>query len=780
MKRWQFWLGIFISLFFLYVALRGLHLGDIWETVRSANYWWLLPGILVYFVAVWVRAWRWHFLIRPLKNVPTRTMFPITTIGYMGNNIYPARAGELLRAVVLNIKEGVAISASLATVIVERLFDGVVMLGFVFLNLPELGKLTAFSGLVGSIQSVAVWGATAFIGALLVFLLVAIYPAPATRLANWFIERFVPGKWRAGTSSLASRFLSGLESLRSPYEVMMVLLTSLIIWLLETSVYWLVLQAFPIQGVNFFALMLMNGIVNLATTLPSTPGYIGTFDAPGIALLQAYGVNGALAAGFTLVLHATLWLPITLVGAYFFLKEGLNLTSAVQSAKDDQRTAVHKKKIAIIGGGVGGMTAAYELAKHGHQVTLLEASDHLGGLSGGFRKKGWKWSLESYYHHWFQGDRDVLGLINELELKDQVRFYKPKTVVYHDGQFDPLDSPLAALLFPGFNLLDKARFGFVTLYLRYLSRWQSFEKYTAYEWLRKFYGKRLYELMYQPLLEGKFGPYYKQVNMAWFWARFKVRSTQLGTFEGGFQRFIDLFTQALKKHKVRVELNTAVSSIRRTKEGLFQLDMVSKPGASYDQVLVTTSPQALVKLAPGIKGDYLAKLKGLKSIGAQVLILSLKRPLSTQGYYWFNLPKSAGFPFLALVEHTNFLSTDHYNGEHIIYCGDYLDPQHPYFKLDKDKLAALYLPSLKRINPDFEPAWMRDSWLVRDAYAQPVPLVNQSARLPELQTPIAGLFFASMSQVYPWDRGTNYAVQLARQVVELMEKPGDNAQKKYA
>ncbi|NMC54741.1 MAG: flippase-like domain-containing protein [Chloroflexi bacterium] len=322
MKRWQFWLGILISVVFLYLALRGLHLGDVWDTLKSAQYLWLIPGVLVYFIGVWVRAWRWHYLLRPLKKIPTRTMFPIVTIGYMGNNIYPARAGEVLRAFVLKRREGVPVSASLATIIVERIFDGVVMLAFVFLNLPELARLTADSGFVGNIQNLALWGAGAFIGALAVFLLAAMFPATAERWVLVLIDRLAPHRWREKLRGFALRFLSGLESLRSPWEALMIFFTSVLIWLLETGKYWFVMHAFPFE-VSFFALMLMNGIVNLATTLPSAPGYIGTFDAPGIALLQAYNVPGSIAAGYTLVLHVALWVPITALGAYFFLREGL-------------------------------------------------------------------------------------------------------------------------------------------------------------------------------------------------------------------------------------------------------------------------------------------------------------------------------------------------------------------------------------------------------------------------------------------------------------------------
>jgi uncharacterized membrane protein YbhN (UPF0104 family) len=270
----------------------------------QANYLWLLPGLTVYFAAVWVRTWRWHYLLRPLKVISTRRMFPVVVIGYMGNNIYPARIGELLRAYVLKRREGVPFSASLATILVERLFDGVVMLAFVF-------------------RSLALWGAGIFLAALAGFLLLALFPVQAAGLAGWFIDRLLPLRARGPSHAITGRFLEGLAALRSPLDVLMILVTSFVIWLLETGKYWFLMHAFPFQ-VSFFALMLMNGIVNLATTIPSAPGYVGTFDAPGIAVLQAYGVPGGTAAAYTLALHAALWLPITLLGLYYLARESLS------------------------------------------------------------------------------------------------------------------------------------------------------------------------------------------------------------------------------------------------------------------------------------------------------------------------------------------------------------------------------------------------------------------------------------------------------------------------
>lgn len=330
MKKWQFWLGVLISILFLWLALRGLHLGDFWSVVAKANYWWILPGVGVYFIGVWARAWRWHYLLGPIKKIPTSKMFPITTIGYMGNNIYPARAGEVLRAVILKRKEGVPVSASLATIIVERIFDGVVMLAFIFVNLTELARLTGSSGFVGNIQEVAIYGTAAFIGALIVFLLAAMFPALTIRIGDWFIERLLPERLREKVRGIMHKFLDGLASLRSPFNVLMVFLTSVVIWLLETAKYWFVMHAFDFE-VSFFALMLMNGIVNLATTIPSAPGYIGTFDAPGIAVLTAYGVDQAMAAGYTLVLHVALWLPITALGAWFLAREGIKWSDSLRS-----------------------------------------------------------------------------------------------------------------------------------------------------------------------------------------------------------------------------------------------------------------------------------------------------------------------------------------------------------------------------------------------------------------------------------------------------------------
>jgi protoporphyrinogen oxidase len=422
-------------------------------------------------------------------------------------------------------------------------------------------------------------------------------------------------------------------------------------------------------------------------------------------------------------------------------------------------------KIGIIGAGFGGMAAAYDLRKAGHDVTIFESANYVGGLASGFKEPHWDWSVEKFYHHWFQSDHEMLGLIRELGWEDKVHFPRPLTVMYYKKKWYPFDSIIKALLFPGLGFgINKIRFGFVGLFLRLTNNWRALEKSTAHEWMMKWAGRQVYEQMWQPLLIGKFGPFYKDVNMAWMWARIKARTTRLGTFEGGFQRFADMFAQKLREQGVEIRLGAGIKSIKKD-QALVRLNVDDE---SFDKVLVTTSPNLMAKLAPDLPENYLKGLLELKSMGAVVMTLALDRTLSKEGYYWFNVPKDEGYPFLALVEHTNFVSKEHFGGDHIVYAGDYLEVGHEYFSMSDEQLLERFIPAFQKFNPEFKREWVKKIWVSKTNYAQPIPLVNHSKNIPSIQTPIDGLYFASMSQVYPWDRGTNFAVQIGRKAARMI------------
>lgn len=433
-------------------------------------------------------------------------------------------------------------------------------------------------------------------------------------------------------------------------------------------------------------------------------------------------------------------------------------------------------RIAIIGGGIAGLTAAYDLSRSTErptQVIVLEGSQQLGGLAAGFKGRAtWEWPLEHFYHHLFTNDDDIIGLTKEIGLGHLLETHRPTTVMHIQGQNYPFDSPLRLLLFPRLSLINRLRMGMVLAYLKYHPNppWRSFDRMLADAWLEKQMGATGYDMVWRPMLQGKFGPYYGQVNLAWFWARIYKRTPQLIYYRGGFQAFVDGLAQRVQAQEVAIRSGAGVRSVRRV-DGGFRIDVEGQTPVESDVVISTVSPGLMERLAPELPESYLGQLRKLMSIGAVVLTVALDRPLM-QDVYWVNLPKREGFPFLALVEHTNMIDPAHYAGDHLLYLGDYLPPEHRYFTLSVDELLAEFTPFLGRFNPAFEPSWITGAWLHRARYAQPVPPVGYAALIPDVRTPLPGLYFASMSQVYPWDRGTNYAVEMGRRAARMVLDDG--------
>lgn len=428
-------------------------------------------------------------------------------------------------------------------------------------------------------------------------------------------------------------------------------------------------------------------------------------------------------------------------------------------------------RVAVIGGGIAGLTAAYDLtkARPGTQVTIYEAESRLGGLAAGFKGRStWEWPLEYFYHHLFTNDDAIIGLTQELGLDSILEIHRPTTVMHVQGKNYPFDTPLRLLQFPLLPLHKKLRMGMVLAFLKYWPgpMWKRFDKILADGWLEKWMGRDGYDAVWRPMLQGKFGPYYDKVNLAWFWARIYKRTPRLAYFRGGFQAFVDGLAQRVEAQGGQIRIDVQVHSIHRSKGGL-TVEAAGLAPAEYDVVISTTSPGLMQRLAPDLPLGYLGALNKLTSIGAVVATVALDRQLM-QDTYWVNLPKKEGFPYLALVEHTNMIDPAHYAGDHLVYLGDYLPADHKYFGMTDDELRAEFIPWLKRFNPDFDPAWITGFWVHKAKYAQPVPPVGYAEMIPNVRTPLDGLYFASMSQVYPWDRGTNYAVEMGQRVAQMV------------
>lgn len=430
-------------------------------------------------------------------------------------------------------------------------------------------------------------------------------------------------------------------------------------------------------------------------------------------------------------------------------------------------------KFGIIGAGVAGLSAAWELNRAGHEVHVFEAGDRPGGLAAGFQDDGWEWSMEKFYHHWFTSDNHLLTLASEMGVRDKVIFPRPKTSYWIDGDLYRSEMNPSIFSLP-ISPISIFRMGLAGAFLKFAVRNGTFlEQYTAHEWMQLYMGTEAYETFFKPLLIGKFGDRYADVNMAWMWARIFTRSVKLGTYEGGFQRFMEDLAALLVKNGTALHLNAPVQHIGLDAD-LNPTLTINDSAITFDRVITTTSPQLLVKMTPQLQNtSYGDAALDLESIGAVIVIAALKHQLFTDNTYWLNLPATtpdkfaSQFPFLALVEHTNFLSPQHFNGDHLIYMGDYVPSHHRYFKMSEDDLTQRFTSVLPQFNPHYQPDWVRKTWVFRAPYAQPVPTTYQSQRIPDLRTPVPGLFWASMSQVYPYDRGTNFAVEIGRRVARL-------------
>ena len=440
-------------------------------------------------------------------------------------------------------------------------------------------------------------------------------------------------------------------------------------------------------------------------------------------------------------------------------------------------------RIAIVGAGLTGLIAALRLSEKGHQVTIFEKEKDPGGLATGFKQKNWDWSCEYFFHHLFASDQAARNLISELGLNNKLFFEKPKTSIYFErqretssayfkGRISRFDSPISVLTFPLLSLPQKIRAGIATAFLKLTNNWQRLEKITAVQWLKKFYGPKTYQILWEPLLKAKFGEFFKQIPASWFWARIKKRSSRLGYLEGGFQVLIDKIVEEIKKNKGELILGKGIKDIQINNS---QLSPLAEPWGEailnyqFDKVVFTTPTEIFLKIMNGkLPKDYQQKLSQLKIIGALNLVLILKESFLTDGTYWLNVNDNS-FPFVAVVEHTNFVNKSHYGNNHILYVGGYYPQNHRYFKMKKEDILKGWLPYLQKINPKFDfSKYVINDTLYANQYAQPIVPLNYSKIIPPYQTPIKNVFLACMQQVYPWDRGINYTIAEGEKIAQIV------------
>lgn len=438
-------------------------------------------------------------------------------------------------------------------------------------------------------------------------------------------------------------------------------------------------------------------------------------------------------------------------------------------------------KIGIIGGGAAGLAAAFQLTRQGHVADVFEQAPFLGGQASTFLVGGTP--VERGYHHLFKSDYAMVKLIDQLGLTDSLSWFNSNSGYFHEGHIWKFTTPLDLLKFQPLSFSDRIRLGLMTLYLQKRKEWRSLETQTASEWIRKNAGENIYKVIFEPMLRGKFGKYFDEVSMAWLWNKFALRTTsrgkgikgmfteQLGYPIGSFEIIFDSLNQEISSTGGKVFTDARVEKViieDNKAKGLFaRIGGKDIYEDDYDAVIATVPSYVFNNLIPELPHDYRNQLGKATYLAAVLAVLVLDRQLTST--YWMYVGDRT-MPFLGVIEHTNMVSHEHYGGNHIIYLGNYLDQDDPAYGLSETELLDFYLPSLKRLNPDFNASWIKEYHYHREQAAQPVVTRAYSDQIPSHRTPIAGLYLANTTQIYPEDRGTNYSVRLGNQVADQVVK----------
>jgi protoporphyrinogen oxidase len=437
-------------------------------------------------------------------------------------------------------------------------------------------------------------------------------------------------------------------------------------------------------------------------------------------------------------------------------------------------------RVGVIGGGIAGLAAAYELTSQGHFVEVFEQADFLGGQASTFEVFGGR--LERGYHHLFTSDTDITDLIKELNLEDQLAWLESSVGFYVDrgdgGKIWDFATPKDLLMFKPLSLLSRLKVGFWSLILKNSKNYRKFENITAKDWLLKRMGLSAYEVIWEPLLRGKFGEFYDRISMTWIWGKMRLRvgsRKKSGTDEllgypmGSFGEIIDRLALKITQNGGVIHTSATVSQIVESRGSATSLDVTLHDSASerrdYDAIVATTPSYVFSRLAPPMPEIYQSKLDNIDYLSAVLMILVMDRPFTDK--YWLNIADRT-MPFVALIEHTNLIPRKLYGGKHILYVSNYPSRSSELYMKSPEELIDLFVPHLKKINPGFDRSHIIEYHHHRVDGAQPIVGLNYRLNIPEHRTPHKGLYLANTTQIYPEDRGTNYSVRMGRQVASMV------------
>lgn len=431
--------------------------------------------------------------------------------------------------------------------------------------------------------------------------------------------------------------------------------------------------------------------------------------------------------------------------------------------------------IAVIGAGITGLTAAYDLSRAGHRVEVFERSGTIGGLAAGFETHGTH--LEQAYHHLFTTDTAIIGLAEELGIGDKLMWSPSSMALYADGAMHPFTGPLDLLRFSPLGFWDRLRLGIVTFCIQNRKGWRSLVDVPAIEWMRWYCGERVFEVVWKPILVGKFHQHHEHVSMAWLWARLHSRvnsrgqsamsQEKLGYFAGGFHTLIRALTVKLEARGVILSTGMPIQSLRHDAATGQILVQVEGRERTFDRAICAVPSYVfagLIQHDTAVTAADLAKLRSTDYLDALCLVFTSSQSLSP--YYWHTVA-DLDYPFLSVIQHTNFVPKEHYMGEHVYYLGAYVPREHRLMLDSPEVTRQRFFAGLQGMFPSFDASKVTECHVFRFRDAQHVPSVGYLGKMPSRRTPVPGVFLSNFSQIFPEDRGTNFAVAEGRAVAQL-------------
>ncbi|MCP4609824.1 MAG: NAD(P)/FAD-dependent oxidoreductase [Planctomycetes bacterium] len=438
-----------------------------------------------------------------------------------------------------------------------------------------------------------------------------------------------------------------------------------------------------------------------------------------------------------------------------------------------------KKHVVVIGGGFTGLAAAYELERRGIRVTVFEETKDIGGIAGSFMVGGTP--LERFYHHFFTIDSDLIGIIKELGLSDKITCHSTSTGIYLSNKFFSLSTPLDILRFKPLSVINRFRLGLMVLKARSYKNWQELDDLTAEEWMKSLSGEEVFKIVWQPLLAGKFGKYASEVSAAWLWGKIVIRGgsrnktggEQLLYFKGGFSTIAEHIEKFIKRSLSTIYCNNSVKGIE-VQNGRVTAVICTDKTVKCDAVIATPALPIISNImSPHVDKQFVDELLRIKYLANICLVLELDRSLSHM--YWINVGDPS-FPFVGIIEHTNLESSSFYSGVSIVYLSKYLSPESEMYCLSDKALLKFVLPHIQCMFPEFKESWIKKYHVWRTEYAQPVVVKGFRRLVPKKETPVSGFYISTMAQIYPEDRGVNYAIRDGRNIAKYVDGSFGNEQ----